>query len=221
MPVQKLIITGCARSGTTLLHSLMLCFDNVKIYKFRETLPSKLNKKDLSGISKKYISIKRPQFLKDDERYFTFEELFSQEYKILNIIRDGRDVLVSRHPDNPSRYWVEPPRWINAVTETLDHAENTNLYIQKYEDLVEHPREYLKNIAEFLSVKVKNNILPDNIHLHPEINKYLDSVTIKGAKPVFSHSIGNWEKDINRERINCVMNDYGNEIRYLLNQLKY
>ncbi|MFC1669103.1 sulfotransferase [Spirochaetota bacterium] len=221
MPTQKLIITGCARSGTTLLHSLMSCFDDVKIYKFRETLPSKLNGKDLNKVLKKYIVIKRPQFNVDDQRYFTFNNLLEQEYRIINIIRDGRDVLVSRHPDDPSKYWVKPDRWLNAVRETIEHRNNPFIHVLKYESLVVQTKTELDKIALFLGVERKQTLSGSNIHLYPPVQNYLKNATMKGTGPIFSHSVGNWKKEIHRKRILNITKEFGKEIKYLLKELEY
>jgi len=100
---QKLIITDCARSGTALYHSLMGYFRDVKVNRYAETLPARFDRRDLFGVHKRYIVIKRPQFHPEDERTFSLDDLLQANYLVINLIRDGRDVLVARHQPERSR----------------------------------------------------------------------------------------------------------------------
>jgi len=219
MVPQKIIVTGCARSGTTLLHSLLSCFKQIKIYKYKETHPSKLNTKNSDGVKKKYILIKRPQFPDSDPRCFSFQELFDQGYLIINIIRDARDVFVSRHPDDPAKYWVEPERWIDAVNQTILHRNNPKLFLLTYEHLVIKTNQVLNEIAAFLKVAWDRDLLP--FYNNKDIKTYLGAATIQGAKPVFSDSVGNWKNEIHKERINNVFKTHGKQIDQLLEKLRY
>ncbi len=225
---RKLIVTGCARSGTTLLHSLMGYFKGVKVYRYAETLPARFNEKFQAKFAdgandqhsgKQYVVIKRPQFHPGDERYFTIEDLLRDDYRVINIVRDCRDVLVSRHPDDPSIYWVEPERWLAAVGETLRHDESPDVLTLKYEDLVMEPDQCMTDIADFL----KTEYSPDYINFFrgDDARSYLDKAVMDGARAIHAGSIGNWRSPEHAARVQTLMTTRGNELKDGLVRLGY
>ena len=60
-------------------------------------------------VGKAYL---RTNLNKSDIRYEEIIKLFDGKVKIINMIRDGRDVITSMHPNGKGRYWVTKDRWI-------------------------------------------------------------------------------------------------------------
>ena len=220
---QNLIITGCARSGTTLLQTLMAFFKDIKIYNYSETRPEKLlarlSEKPCENSPKKYLLIKKPQPHPADPRHFTLTSLLQKGFLIINIIRDGRDVLVSRHPEDPARYWVTPERWLAAINDTLKEKHNKRILVVKYELLVENPGAVLDQIADFLGVPCKKDFL--NFYKNPRVADYLNTTSLQGARPVNADSVGAWKKLEHSQRMDEINTSRGEELNRALRELGY
>ena len=119
-------------------------------------------------------------FAKEDVSYTGGKEILCEEYvpyllsrgvRVIIIIRDPRDVIVSlnfRKKDNltgkkrPILYSLR--LWRKSVAFSLECENDTNFMHLKYEDLVENPIKILNKIAAFLNIKRFNlDFLKDGI----------------------------------------------------------
>jgi hypothetical protein len=211
-----IIIGGCARSGTTLLLEILGNHPNIfsipiETHVFCPTgysenpntnIPFNINK--LNKIITKYPTNyfckrwceKTPKniiFLKQILKHF------NKKVKIINIIRDGRDVVLSIHPNSPLIYWVDPKRWVEDNYEGLKFKKDPNVLTIKYEDLILDYNKTIKQICNFINENPKP-LLDLNIKLKKD-------------------SIGKWKKIEYNRRINELLN-YP-QAKALLNQLEY
>ena len=136
---KKIFITGCAKTGTTLLLRMCLAFENPFIdyrkgFNGHELSIEDFVKKDDYG--KEIVISKRlpPCLLSsvDDEELFDRQMTLIKENNIgiINVIRDGRDTIVS------DGNYVKPRRWIDSMKQRETYSEIIN-YEVRYEDLVD------------------------------------------------------------------------------------
>jgi len=93
---------------------------------------------------------------------------YTAEYKkVIYIVRDGRDVLVSYwHYHCPRNYKLDfsdflqssiwPGQWHKHVRFWLDRSEKISLLLVRYEDLLTEPEKQLKRMAEFSGLSFDN-----------------------------------------------------------------
>ena len=161
-----ILITDCARSGTTLLLYLMKGFHGLHVVDDREVPPNQIHKyQKFDGP----VVIKRPQSFANPDVDFgssfwrkyiktSFLHHYVETFKVLICIRDGRDVLTSRlliKPDTYS-YWVSPERWVKAVRRAIPLFSHANVLVMKYENLVMQPYVEIDRIAEFIELNYDN-----------------------------------------------------------------
>ncbi|MDZ7266586.1 MAG: sulfotransferase domain-containing protein [candidate division KSB1 bacterium] len=147
--LKRVHIVGCARSGTTMLHYAMIAFANTILFD-RETAPwsapglklSFILWREAAGghnpgffITKRYANWWRPAQVSRLADYARRYQVF-----IINLIRDPRDVLTSRHALDPQKYYVTPELWENSIAagRQLEHElRNSPCFLTiKYEDVI-------------------------------------------------------------------------------------
>ena len=59
------------------------------------------------------------------------------EYRFIQIVRDGRDVILSRHTHDSDKYYhVEPQEWIRDFQEGMKYMDRENFLTIQYESLI-------------------------------------------------------------------------------------
>ena len=76
------------------------------------------------------------------------QHIIDRRIKVLNIIRDGRDVIQS------SNNYVKPKRWIESMRQSREYKDLITLQI-KYEDFVKNPDKVQKLIATKFELDIK------------------------------------------------------------------
>jgi hypothetical protein len=137
------------------------------------------------------------------------------EAKIINLVRDPRDVVLSqKNRWKRSRlggkgipWWEGLRSWCNyhpviickiwnaSVSESARYAQSERFFSLKFEDLLSNPEKNIKNICDFL------NIDYDPIMLDiPQVgsSNETDSSVSRGMA---SHRIGRWKKELSKSEI--------------------
>lgn len=123
-------ITGAARSGTTLMLALMLtCFD-VDGAMARET---RLWRAPVRG--RRIVVTKQPA----DEKLALFLSRLDPKLHVIYMLRDPREVIVSRHGSDPERYWTNLRAWRESVAAASAYIGHPRLHVVRYETLVRDP----------------------------------------------------------------------------------
>jgi hypothetical protein len=144
---KKIFITGCAKSGTTLLLRMCFAFKNTEIlyrtgFNGHElTLSEFLN----SETDKKFLIGKRlPPFVLSNTHTPEFEDqlkwIRKNDIGIINVIRDGRDVVLS------DGKYVKPERWLSSMIQRKKYSDIIDMEI-KYEDIVRFPNNIQDNMV--------------------------------------------------------------------------
>lgn len=197
-----IVIGGCARSGTTLLLSVLSCHPNIYAIPDetwflcpdangeipdppRLALPKLLRK---VRCAKDKTAHRWMEKSPKNALYFEAIQKALPEAKILNIVRDGRDVCTSIHPSAPERYWVDPARWVREVS--AGFAVEGPLTIH-YEDLILDYPATVECILDFIGEEYD-----------PAFDDYPGSATVQqsgawmsgSALPLHDTSIGRWRQ---------------------------
>lgn len=132
----KFFITGCAKSGTTLVRRMFYAFDNIQI------IDNELSLDKLIAIkSKKHLVGKRSyenllsSILDTNKEKQQVRLIKQNNIFVINCIRDGRDVI--EKVDN-TRFNKRPSwkRWVNSIDMMYKYSKIINLNIF-YEELVD------------------------------------------------------------------------------------
>lgn len=209
--IKTLHIVGCARSGTTMLHYSMVAFENVHLYdKETHVWDSRLFADYISLCSKNifksssilYVTKRSYLWWKPDHIEKLANEVKENGIFIMNIVRDPRDVLVSKHNLYDRTFYVDPEKWLSSIMAgeklfdmLIDYKDKLTI---KYEDVVKNPDKVLHEIEEVF-----------NIHLSPEIDSWgllkdnIENLKMKAEMIPYlnklrnfdSSSIGSWKLD--------------------------
>lgn len=159
--VKKIYLTGCARSGTTLLARLFYAFEGVQIINDEISLLEFANI-DTSEMECQFLIGKRTENT-------IFSNTLSQGnidkhlelldgIIVINCVRDGRQVVES--------WWnawgmYDPFAWMNAIKQSKEHEDYIE-YTCYYEDLANDPNEIQRQLSEIgLKIKYKFTDYPE------------------------------------------------------------
>lgn len=132
----------------------------------------------------------------------TVLELFP-DARIIHIIRDGRDVASSLLPLSfgPNSAYVAAKKWRNFIEHGLDFAARypTQVYTVRYEDLVEDPEKYLREICDFVDEPFREEML----QFHKTGTARVPRKEIHGQlmKPVNKERTARWKKDLSKDQV--------------------
>ncbi len=234
-----ILIGGCGRSGTTLLLSILGAHPKI------HTIPNELGvfiewHDDVGLYSRGYFADdqKVPRIDRLHRHLLTNKisnsayrwcektprnirylgkilDFFADEVKLIHIIRDGRDVMLSRHPNHPEEYWVDPDRWVNDVQKGLAYKDHSQVLTIKYEDLILDYQTTVQEICDFLNEEYAEEF--NSWVSHTNVQK---NIAWEGeVKQLHTESIGKWEKEENQARVAEIMAK--EEVVQLLNKLDY
>ena len=216
-----IIIGGCGRSGTTLLLSILGAHPDIlsfpeELYAFYPK-PFRLSKL-LSAIhqygegrSWQRWCEKTP---KNVRVFGDIQQVFDGRIKTIHVVRDGRDVVTSHHPNDLNRYYVAPERWIADVSCGLNFGGHSLLV--RYEDLVKEPKFEITKICEYIEEEFDPQMLAHDRFSTVQKNKAWDGNRVA---PLNTESIGHWQNLENTGRVEEFMNFPG--AAELMQQLHY
>lgn len=166
------ILCGCPRSGTTLLMSMLdshpqlhvIPFETV-VFQYRKLIDRVFKSRSmhqwlqkLQLISYLFSSRIKPSANRWCEKtplnilnVNEINELFNGRVQFINIVRDGRAVVSSKH--SRYGYMVKPELWYRCINSGINHKAMPNFYTVRFEDLVQNPVETLKGIKQFLKLE--------------------------------------------------------------------
>jgi hypothetical protein len=234
---EPIIIGACPRSGTTLLLAILGAHSNIfaipkQTYAFDDWLefskPGSVKQKyQPSRIDRLYLQFLIRRIPKGVNRWLektpkhiqSFDKIldyFDGKVKLINMFRDGRAVVCSKHPvHSPERYWVSVERWINDVNIGIGLDGNQQVLNVKYEDLVGDFKNTISRIYDFIGEEKPVKL--DDWIMHTNIKQ-----SKHWAAPIqnlYSDAAERWREAEHKERIEYFMNN--KEAVKLLKQLGY
>jgi sulfotransferase family protein len=236
LPDPPVIIGGCGRSGTSLLLSILAA--HPKIYAlpeetgmlkywheirdaesdavryraaridrmYRHTLLHPIPKQATRWCEKSPLNVRHLEQILSH---------FGDHVRFIHIIRDGRDVLTSRHPWAPEAYWVTPQRWVDDVRSGLRFHDDPRVYTLRYEDLIYHHEASLLGICEFIG----EDLVPEMKNWHESSPVQDNRAWFGPLQKVHDRSVRKWASEEHQDRILEVMADA--EVVRLLEDLGY
>ncbi len=224
-----IFIGGCGRSGTTLLLSIISA--HPKIFAFPNEVDAFTTwKKTKRG----YQPVRQDRMYREllwrsvpDEAHrwclkrpfnvLHIEEIldYFPEAKFLHIYRDPRQVCVSRHPDDPSIYWVPIVRWVRDVQAGLDFRDHPQVMTLDYNRLILETEPVIREICDFLEEETVEKIL--NWYDHATVRK--NSAWFSKLQNIQTDSLKKWQKEENKERVAEILAD--KKVQKLMNELEF
>ncbi|MBI4688131.1 MAG: sulfotransferase [Nitrospirae bacterium] len=229
---KPIVIGGCGRSGTTLLLSVLSCHPHIFgiDIETRALCPGAYdddnagrrlsnNKPDVSVLPKmeriyRYlwkneakVSATCTRWCEKTPRnvlfFETILEYFGKSARIIHIVRDGRDVITSKHPSKPGEFWVAPARWIEEVSAGLRYEKHPQVLTIRYEDLIRNYETTLRQVCEFIEEEFTDRFLS-----YPDCSSVTQNIAwTQPAMAVYEDSIGRWRGDAYQSRIAALLAD--------------
>lgn len=228
---ESVIVGGCGRSGTTLLlavlsaHPSLYAFP-VEIAQFTEWTKDGNGNEIPLRMDRMYRHLLTHKIPKQAERWVEktpknvlwFDKIlnyFNNKVKIIHLIRDGRDVLTSRHPEDPNKYWVTFGRYIRDLNAGMKFMDHPKVLTVRYEDLIQNYKETITGICVFIGEEATDEIL--NWFDYASVRK--NEAWFNKLERLHKKSIVKWNKPENAERLKNILNN--EEIVRILKKLKY
>lgn len=185
---KHLHIVSCApRSGTTLLHEVMAtCLKVDKHY------DHEIRFHKAWAASGQVLLTKRPK----DTLYVPELLATDPEFYVVYLLRDPRDVIVSRHAKDDSRYYVNIRVWreLDAIARRVDSHER--FLTLKYEDFVSEPDRVQDAICQRFSWLESRHDF-SQYHRHAVVSAKSERA-MHGVRPIAPTSVGRWRQNLPR-----------------------
>jgi tetratricopeptide (TPR) repeat protein len=193
-PKTRIYILGCGRSGTTLLLSLMTCFNDT----YALINDANSGGEDYFGRFARMDNQEEIHVIKRSSDAYKYAELIPQEIDLLYIIRHPLDVLVSTlFLDNKEySYYISVERWLGEIASLrrLMGMKREKMLIIKYEDIILEPDASQNRISEYFQIDVKKSF--SLFHEDYLANSVVEQ-SMSGVRPLSSKSIRRWRKNRN------------------------
>lgn len=204
---EPIVIGGCGRSGTTLLLSVLSAHPEIFAIPV-ETLafcptgyrpepdleaPFQLRRIRRQQLLQEIPSRSRRWCEKTPRNVLYFRRIldhFGGKVRLIHLVRDGRDVVTSRHPTDPGRTWVSPRRWIDDVAAGRDLEEHPAVLTLRYEDLVHRFEDTATELCQFLG----EPLAPELLAWHEHATVRTNVAWSGGVKPLHRDSVARWRR---------------------------
>lgn len=134
------------------------------------------------------------------------------ESKFIEIVRDGRDVLLSFEKRTKKENWNQNEKkrriklWKNSISKGLEFRSNKKysdrILLVKYEDLVNDKENQIKRIFDFVNLKYDNKLL----------NKIIKQSERVVNKTYYKSRPGCWKENLSKEDLKLFENIAGREL---------
>lgn len=146
----------------------------------------------ISALRRCHITPQHTHFVEKTPRnVYAFEnvlEHFGDNVRLIHLVRDGRDVITSRHPKNPDAFWIPPERWVADVESGLRWLGHPQVHMLSYEHLVLRTEETLSDLCTFLGIGFTGTFLayPEGASIRSDAAWFGEACGLHGR------SIGRW-----------------------------
>ena len=142
---RKIFITGCAKTGTTLVRRLFNAFDLTVFNGGEISLNSFINSE--YEVGKRMYGTVFSNVLSDKQIADQLKAIEDNNVEIVNVVRDKQDTL------NSTNGYVKEERYDSCVNQS-DRYKDYIDYTINYSDLISSPDEVQKSLAETLKLTV-------------------------------------------------------------------
>ena len=128
---------------------------------------------------------------------------FGDNVRIVHVVRDGRDVITSRHPNKPGEYYYTVAKWVRAVRDGMSVEDDPRTMRIRYEDLVNDFDTTIREVCDFIDEPCRSEVL--EWHAHTTVRKH--TAWTGNVKPLHADSLRRWESEEYRDRVAELMAD--------------
>jgi hypothetical protein len=200
------LIGGCGRTGTSLMsavlgaHPQIISFNYESYFFSREALfkSSFINRvwrlckfyprliKQGVPAGKRFWCEKTPRNVLNLERLFIE---FGKNIKVILMIRNGYDVLTSRHP-NSEGYYISVDRWHEDTLATIKFQNHPQVLIVPYEGLINEFDYTVKRICDFLEINLSDEMR--NFHMNTSVKAH-EAFHGGNIEAIYKTSLSRWK----------------------------
>jgi len=218
-----IIIGACPRSGSTLLLSILGGCDKIfpvpnqtaAFYHWKLLMdpdsgqvtfsPSRIDRLYREIIYNR-IPISATRWLEKTPRHIQhFKNIlgyYGKRILLINMIRDGRDVVTSKHPKHrPDKYYADVDRWVNDAEIGLQFKDHPQVLTVRYEDIIKDFEKSMIRIYTFIGEEVPDALYEWKQNTSITHSKHWE----KPVQDLYSHSISRWRKPEHKKRIDEFM----------------
>jgi hypothetical protein len=175
------IVASAPRTGTTLLAEMLHAGFEIDGYPTWETSVFERPSQQYSVFCSK-----------NPEDVHVMEPLLQLDPNLwcLHMVRDPRDVVVSRHRSDPEKYWTTLHYWKSRQPAVKKLEGHERFMTVRYEDLVQNPDDVQARIAKrFPFLRQRLPFSEFHRAAQPSDSYHL---AMSGLRPVTTNRIGNW-----------------------------
>lgn len=213
------VVGGCGRSGTSVLLSVLSAHPAIlavpyATHAFARTMYSDDPDPDAPfepwrlwwAITRTGVDDRARRWCektaKNVQNFGRLAAYFDGDVRLVHIVRDGRDVVTSRHRVDRDGYWIEPERWVDDVSAGLRHRDLDCVHTLRYEDLVGATRETLRRLGDFLGEDLGE--LSGRWHRVASVREF-GPFDRPVARPLDESGVGRWRRPEHAGRVEQLM----------------
>ena len=167
------MIGGCAESGTTLLLNILKKHNNLHVLP-NETHAFYPKPFRLRQLARTVVSVQDKRWVEMTPKHvLAFRDIyafFKKSVKLIHVVRDGRDVITVKDPNNDKKFLIDKKDWIKDVGGGFKYEYIS--HIVKYEDLVLHPKETVEGICEYIEEPFEESLMDYTNDLNTNIAEW-------------------------------------------------
>ncbi len=232
-----IIIGACPRSGTTILLSVLGAHPNIfaipnQSYAFDQWVKTKNQQNGgaayqpfrIDRLYREFLYSKVPEgptrwLEKTPKHIKSFHKILDylgENVQLIHLIRDGRDVVTSKHPKHsPGEYWVPIKRWVEDVSLGISLKDHPQVLNVRYEDFIQDFENTMLKVYKFLNEESPTQL--DNWKEETNIQK--SKHWQNPVQALYKDAIQRWQKPEHKERIKEFMQN--DRAVALLDELNY
>lgn len=116
----------------------------------------------------------------------------NENLHVIYMVRDPRDVIVSRHANSPGQYFAGLGFYLRADRYAARLSNHPRFVVVRYEDLVQSPdavQDYIEKHLPFLKRKHRFS----EFHIYAKVSQD-SSQALNGVRPPSAKDIGKWRR---------------------------
>lgn len=138
---------------------------------------------------------------KNTRRENYIQELLSNDFKVIYVYRDIRDVLISAKNRFPHFDLINfADNWSKAIDQAFMFKGEVNFLPLKYEDLILKDKKTIKELSVFLGIEL--NLDLDSLKLRNHLSFYNDNSSFGDVTKIFDEkAVYRWKNSINSDEV--------------------
>lgn len=213
-----IIVCGCGRSGTSLMLSILGAHPRIQslahetnVFTHSNQMPLGLDRfnnrrKLFRYLVTNVVDKTKNRYCEKTPRNIHFiNQIWEVEpnAKIVIMVRDGRDVVTSKHP-RTGDYHVEPKRWIDDNNLCRRYSKHSHVHVVKYERLIEDFQTTMRQVCFFLEEEFHTNLETYSTHTSVRTHHAFHGQSVK---PLYDKSIQKSRDVDDQRRVDSLMSD--------------